>query len=232
MGIFGKLFGGGLKVKVQAPASVPSNEVIPVNVTITSDKTVSIEQVKVEIKSQAKEQGMTLGNGGVGTQEGMTNQQTVAVAENRDTFTVSGGEDKTLNMQLFVSGNGNGNNLNTAAMPGAIGGALSAIANIASNIDHVNYIYSVHAIVSVQGKKLHVHDSQPIQLLPPQNSGGQPPQSMQAVEPAAPPQAAQPQPPAVPINPLPFVAPQVQQPPQEPQNNEPAPENIQQPPLS
>jgi len=60
MGLFSKLksnMDGGVQVHIQAPSSTPSNQVIPVTVTITADSSQTINNVKAEIKAQAREQG-------------------------------------------------------------------------------------------------------------------------------------------------------------------------------
>src|ERR1700691_5501178 len=101
MGLFSKLkssMNGGVQVHVQAPSAVPSNQIIQVAVTVTSDSSQTINSVKAQIKAQAKEQGFTMGGGqGIGVQEGRTMEQTVAQAENREPFTIGPGETKTVN---------------------------------------------------------------------------------------------------------------------------------------
>jgi hypothetical protein len=182
MGLFGKisnnLHHGGVKVRLEAPASVPSNEVIPVTVNITADSTQTINAVKVEIKAQEREQGMGMGGVGVGIgnnnmNNGYNNQQsteqTVAVVESRETFTINAGETKTVQLQLALNGTaamGNGlSQLQGAA--GNFGNALAAIASVASNFENISYTYSVHAYVDVADIAMDPSDKQPIQILPP-----------------------------------------------------------------
>ncbi len=172
MGLFNKLksnMDGGVQVHLQAPSSVPANQVIPVTVTITADSTQTINNVKAEIKAQAREQGFTMGGQGVGMQEGRTMAQTVAQVESREPFTVGPGETKTVNLQLFINGStGTGGPLGQMGnMGGALGGALQAVASVAQNFEHVNYLYSVHASADVQGHHVGPSDKQSIEILPP-----------------------------------------------------------------
>jgi hypothetical protein len=181
MGLFGKLKAnmthGGVKVHVQAPSSVPGNQVIPVQVTITADSPQTIDSVKAEIKAQVREQGLNIGgmgggmgvNRGVGVEDRRTNYQTVAQVESRESFTLSPGETKTVTLQLFINGSaGSGNPLGQLNnMGGALGGVLQSVVSAAQGFEHVNYVYSVHASANVQGVALDPSDKQPIQILPP-----------------------------------------------------------------
>lgn len=165
MGLFNKFksnMAGGVHVQVQAPGAVPANQVIPVTVNVTSDSSQTINEVKVEIKAEAKETGITMGRGqGVGVQESRTTAETVSQAENRESFTIGPGETKTVNFQLFLSGN-------TGSDPlGSVGGALGGVLQALGNMEHINYMYSVHAYVKVQGHTLDPSDQQSIQILPP-----------------------------------------------------------------
>ena len=175
MGLFSKLKDnmthGGVKVHVQAPSSVPGNQVIPITVSISADSSQTINSIKAEIKAQAREQGVSLGGGGiggVGVQESRTTAQTVAQVESREPFTIGPGETKTVNLELFISGNaGTANKMGQIGnMNEGMGGAFQALASVAQNFAHVNYIYSVHASVDVQGVSLDPSDKQPIQILP------------------------------------------------------------------
>jgi len=174
VGLFGKLRSnmnhGGVKVQLQAPSSAPADQVIPVTVTITAEDSQTVDGVKAEIKAQAREQGITMGGGqGVGVQSSRSIDQTVAQVESREPFTIGPGETKTVNLQLYLNGNAGGGNplgqLGNAG--GALGGALQTLATVAQNIDHVNYLYSVHASADVEGVRLDPSDKQSIQILPP-----------------------------------------------------------------
>ena len=220
MGLFNKLkssMNGGVRVHVQAPSSVPSNQVIQVSIAVTSDSSQIINSVKAQIKAQAKEQGFTMGGGqGVGVQEGRTMEQTVAQAESREPFTIGSGETKTVNLQLYLNGGaaGTGPMGQMGNAGGAIGGVLQTMASLAQNFDHVNYIYTVHGSVDVQGHSLNPSDKQPIQILPPSESvqtalapqidNPQPQSPMSVSQPQMPMTSAQPQP-DQPIGPNPTI---------------------------
>lgn len=176
MGLFGKLKQnmnhGGVKIHIAAPSSVPSNQVIPVAVTISADSSQTINSVKAEIKAQAKEQGIAMGGGnmgGMGVQQGRTMAQTIAEVESREAFTIAPGETKTVNLELYIGGSaGSGNPLGQMANAGGgLGGVMQAVASAAQNFEHVNYIYSVHASADVEGVSLDPGDKLPIQILPP-----------------------------------------------------------------
>ena len=168
MGLFSKFkskASGGVVVKVQAPSSVPSNQVIPVKITITSDTSQTIKSIKAEVKARAKEQGFSVGSQGAGMQTGTTTEMVVAKAENRDAFTVNPGETKTIDMQLFVDSNQN------LAMSGNISGpaagVMKAVTALAQGMNHISYLYTVHAYADVDGHAFNPSDKQDIQLLPP-----------------------------------------------------------------
>jgi hypothetical protein len=216
MGLFDKLkqnMNGGVKVQVQAPSSVPGNQVIPVTVTITADDSRTVNSVKAEIKAEAREQGINIGGnnmgggtGGVGVQSSRTMAQTIAQVESREPFTIGPGETKTVNLQLYVSGNtGSGNPLGQLGNAGGgLGQVLQTVASVAQNFEHVNYIYSVHASADVDDVKLDPGDKQSIQLLPPTAA----PQPVAPAQPAQPgPVPVQNQPPTPPVQPAPPVPP-------------------------
>jgi hypothetical protein len=204
MGLFSKLeeniHHGGIKIHVQAPSSVPGNQVIPVTVTITADSSQTINSVKAELKAQVREEGIRMGGmngmggGGIGMQGGRTNYQTIAQIESREPFTINPGETRTVNLQLYLNGTpANGN------MRSPIGGALGAIASVAQNFERVNYLYSVHASAKVQGISLDPSDKQPIEILPP----AEPTQVINNLQDNNQPQVIQPAPPTPNIPPTP-----------------------------
>jgi hypothetical protein len=209
MGLFGKIKGnmnhGGIKVHVQAPSSVPGNQVIPVTVTLTADSSQTINSVKAEIKAQVKEQGISMGGmggGGIGVQDSRSMHQTVAQVESREPFTLAPGETKTVNLQLFIDGNaGSGNpigQMNNAG--GVLGSVLQSVASAAQGFEHINYIYTINASADVQGVSLDPSDKQPIQILPATAVAAPAPQPAQPVDT---PQAQQPIAPPIPIVPMP-----------------------------
>lgn len=198
MGFFGKieenLHHGGVKIHLGAPSSVASNQVIPVQVTITSDSPQTIQSVKAEIKAEARQQGIGVGQinePGLGV--GESNNQTIAVVESREPFTINPGESKIVNLELALNGGAAiGNPMaQMGNMGGAAGGVLGAVSMLAQNFDHVNYTYSVHAYAKIDGIAMEPSDKQPIQLLPPSqnmqmpqsfDNGQQPPTQQSPME--------------------------------------------------
>lgn len=171
MGFFSKIKAnfnhGGVTVRVTAPSAVASDQVIPVQVTLTADSTQTIVSVKAEIKAQMREQGIGLGNSnsnGVG--QSTTTSQTVAVAENREQFELLPGQPKTVELQLYMNGGAPG----IAQVGEGLGALGSIVQSIVQNLDHVNYLYTVHASADVNGITLDPSDSQAIQVLPPNQS--------------------------------------------------------------
>lgn len=198
MGLFGKLeeniHHGGVKVHVHAPSSVPGNQVIPVQVTIESDSQQTINSVKAELKAQIREEGLRMGsmagmgNRGIGAQAGGSNYRTVAQIQSNEPFTISPGETKTVNLELYLSGSDGGNNTGSP-----MGGALGALMNVAQGFEHVNYLYRVEASANVQGVHLDPNDKQPIEILPPNNGQAtQPTQTIESFQDNTQPQPAQP----------------------------------------
>jgi len=205
MGLFSKLkqsMDHGVVVHVQAPSSAPSDQVIPVQVMVTSSTMQTVNVVKAEIKAQAKEQGIRMGGGpGMGVNSSETMTQTVAQVESREPFTINPGETKTINLQLFMNGTGVSGNpmaqMRTGA--GGLGGVLQSMAVASQAFEHINYLYSVHASLEVQGLALHPSDKQPIQILPPA-AAPPPTQAAQANNIAPVPNT--PQPPQMPAQPI------------------------------
>jgi len=169
MGLFSKLkssMDGGVQLHIQAPGSVPANQVIPVMVTITANGMRTINSVKAEIKAEAREEGIAMGNGrGVGVQNSSTMAQTIAQVESRESFSISPGETKTVNLQLYINGGVAG--INPMGQMSNVGGVLGGVLQTVASFEHVNYLYSVHASADVQDVHLSPSDKQPIQILPP-----------------------------------------------------------------
>jgi hypothetical protein len=181
MGLFSKfsanLHHGGVKVELQAPGSIASDQVIPVTVNVTADSSQNIVKVKAELKSMARQQGVQMNSGmsfgnnaGMNSNNEFNNQNqpaqwmTVAQTENDEAFTIAPGETKSIQLQLYL--NGGTPNQGLGALEG-MGGALGGILKTVANLDHVNYIYEVHASADVDGIALDPSAHQSIQLLPP-----------------------------------------------------------------
>jgi hypothetical protein len=167
MGIFNKIrqniHHGGVKVQIKAPSSVPENQVIPVTVTLTADSPQTIASVKAELRVQAKEEGVSIGNG-VGVQQSNTTTQTIAQVESREAFSIAPGETKTVNLELYADGSGGGNALTD--LSGGAGGAIKAVVSAVQTLDPVHYMYSIHASADVEGIVMDPGDEMPIQILP------------------------------------------------------------------
>jgi hypothetical protein len=229
MGLFSKLKGSmshGVKVHIQAPSSVPGNQVIPITVSVTADSSQTINSIKAEIKASAREEGVSLGGGGmggVGVREGRSMAQTVAQVESREPFTIGPGETKTVNLQLFIDGNaGSGNPLGQLGnMNGGIGGAFKALATVAQTMEHVNYIYTVHASADVQGVTIDPSDKLPIQILPPSEGAPAAGPVLAAADTGAQPQATPPLPPIPVIPVMPAAVSSSPPPPPPPDQNNP-----------
>lgn len=175
MGFFSKLKSnihhGGVKVQVQAPGSATANQSVPITVTISADSTQTITSVKAQIKARVQEQGLRMGHGeGVGLQSSTSSNITIAEAENKTSFIVNPGETKTVTLELVISGNATGYPLGPNGA-GALNPILQTVTSAVQGLEHLNYLYSVHASADVQGIALDPSDSTPIQILPAAASG-------------------------------------------------------------
>lgn len=171
MGFFGKLKAnmnhGGVKVQLSAPGSIASDQVIPVQVTVSAKSAQTILSVKAEIQCERREHDATFGIGQtVGTRQTGTITETIAVIENREPFTLNAGESKTIELPLYLNGGTAAQNplAGLSESMGVVGGILESVA---SQLDHVNYLYTIHASADVDGIKLDPSTSQSIQFLPP-----------------------------------------------------------------
>lgn len=118
--------------------------------TITSDTTHVVSKITARIEAQAKEQGMVMGGQGAGLESSKTTFQTIAEAQNAESFTINPGETKTVSLQLA---------LNTAATaaggyggPSPSGGVAQVIGTVMAAVqpfEHVNFIYRVHVTADV-----------------------------------------------------------------------------------
>lgn len=174
MGFFSKIKAnmnhGGVKVQLLAPGSIDSDQIIPVQITLSAESAQTINSVKAEIQAEQREQGASFGGGqGVGVQQTATTIQTVAVVENREPFTLAAGESKIIDLQLYLSGGVAAPNP-LANLSGNLGILGQVMQSVVSTLDHVNYLYSIHASADVDGITLDPSASQSIQFLPPSNS--------------------------------------------------------------
>ena len=188
MGFFSKLKAdmnhGGVKLNAQVPGSVPSDQPIPITVTITSDTPQTVNSVTVKLEAEEREQGVSLGFGSggmnnmnqMGANERGTTYQTVAQVENRDQFTIAPGDTKTVTLQLYLNnaqtGQGQGGQMNP--MGAALGGVLQSIAM--RGFAHASFIYRVHVSADIAGVGVGPHQNLPIQIAPPssQQAASQP----------------------------------------------------------
>jgi hypothetical protein len=176
MGFFSKLKAdmnhGGVKLSAQVPGSVASDQPIPITVTITTDTPQTVNSVTVKLEAEEREQGVNIGFGSgnmnqMGTNNGNTNYETVAVVENRDQFSIAPGDSKTISLQLYLNnaqaGQGMPGTMNP--MGAALGGVLQSIAM--RGLAHTSFIYRIHVSADIEGVGIGPHQNLPIQIAPP-----------------------------------------------------------------
>jgi hypothetical protein len=158
---------GGVKLAIQMPGTVTSDQAIPVTVNITTDTPQTINSITVRLEAEEREQGVNIAFGSNNMDNARDNNentgyQMVAQVENRDQFTIAPGDTKTVSLQLYL------NNIQfgqTGPMSQALGGVLQAIA--AHGFTHMSLVYRVHVSADVEGISLGPSESLPIQIAPP-----------------------------------------------------------------
>lgn len=202
MGFFSKLKAdmnhGGVTLSIQAPGSIPSNQPIPVTVTVTSQEPRTIHSITVELQSQEQAQGVGVGMGnGVGFEDSETSYSTIGQVENRDQFTISPGESRTVNLQLYA--NNNPTNMLNQFGNTPVGGAIGGLVNFAArSFQNVHFNYRIHASADVEGVGIGPAQHVAIQLEPPAANNITPtstPGSDSQPQPGTVPTATQPLPP-------------------------------------
>jgi uncharacterized membrane protein len=176
MGFFGKIKEnmnhGGVKVELQAPASVSETDAtLPVTVNVTAtDKPENIKSVKVQIIRQSHNQSFSTGN----INQGMQNQEfTVAQAEDVQPFSISPGETKTVQLSITMNaGTALGAQLPEGSGMSAVAGALEKLQEVSEVMNQNSYSYYIHASAQIDGIAIGPGSRQPLQILKPGQIGG------------------------------------------------------------
>lgn len=177
MGFFSKIKQnfkhGGVKVKIQAPASVSMQDAnVPVTVNITAtDSQAVVSSVKVEIIAESRNQAFGAPSSS-GASQAQTTQQVVARADNNEVLTLAPGETKQVPISIIM----NQGAAIEAQLPqgGAAAGVAHALGQLQSLSEHLNqnsYTYYIQAVANVEGIALDPSDRQPIQILKPGQVG-------------------------------------------------------------
>lgn len=175
MGFFSKLkqnfTHGGVKVKLQAPASVSTQDAaVPVTVTVSaSDGVQVIKGITVEIVAESRNQAFN----NAGTSTAPAEQKTVARTENTESFTLAGGESRDIQIPIVMNA---GAQLESQLPEGSgmatVAHALQGLQNLSQAFDHTSYRYFVRATADVDGIALDPSDQQDIQVLGMGQTGG------------------------------------------------------------
>jgi len=174
MGFFGKLkqnfTHGGVKVKIQAPASVSMQDAsVPVAVAVTAgDSPQTVSKVSVEIIAESRSQAFNQG----GDANSIT-MNTVARSEDAQQFSLAPGESKTVQLAIVMNaGAAIAQQLPDDGAATQIAEGLAKLQNVAQALDPSAATYTIVAKADVQGIALDPSDKQPIQILKPGELGG------------------------------------------------------------
>lgn len=171
MGFFGKikqnLHHGGVKVQLQAPASVHMTDaVLPVTISITAtDAPAQIKSVKAEIQALNQSIGFSQPMGQTTSSANNTSTpQTVAQEVNAQPFTLHPGQTQTLQLNIAMNAAG-------AAPDSAVAKAIGRIQTLAETLNSSSYTYTLIASADVEGIALDPSHSQNLQILKPGQFG-------------------------------------------------------------
>lgn len=175
MGLFGKLkenFNhGGIKVQLQAPASVSMNDAtLPVTVSITaSEEQKNIERVSVTIIAESHNQSFSQNSNDASPQ---SQQHTVAESDYSQPFMLAPGETKTVEISLVM----NQGAAITAQLPEGSGlaqvaGMFQKLQSVSEAMNGTSYEYFVKATAKIEGITFGPSYQQPIQILKPGEMG-------------------------------------------------------------
>jgi hypothetical protein len=178
MGLFGKikqnLNHGGVKIDVQAPASVSVNDAtLPVTVSITNGEAQqSVKRVTAEIIATSRNATFSQpSRDGFDNTQPMT--ETVARAENVEPFTLQPGEVKSVQLNITMNaGAAAGAQLPEGSGLAKVAGALQKLQTVTETLNKGSYTYDVRATVDVDGIALDPAKSQPLQILNAGQIGG------------------------------------------------------------
>jgi len=177
MGLFGKLkenLGhGGIKVQLQAPASVSMSDAsFPVTVTLTaSDQQQTIENVKVEITARSYDQSFSTSNNNPPTTQ--SQEHMVAEANYAQAFTIMPGETKSVPLTIIMNqGAAAAAQLPEGSGMAQVAGAFQKLQSLSETMNSTSYQYTIEASAKIQGITLGPAYNQPIQILKPGELGG------------------------------------------------------------
>lgn len=176
MGFFGKIkqniHHGGVKVQMQAPASVKvSDPVLPVTVTVTAtDALAQIKSVKVEIQALNQSTGFSQPFGQTtSSANNISTPQTVAQEVNAQPFTLNPGQSQTLQLNITMNA---GAAAQQAGVNSVIAQTIGRLQSLAETLNSNSYTYTLIASADVEGIALDPSTSQNLQILKPGQFGG------------------------------------------------------------
>lgn len=177
MGLFGKLkenFNhGGIKVQLQAPASVSMNDAtVPVTVSVTAtSEQHTIERVSVTITAQSYNQAFS--ESGNNNNSAQNQQHTVAESDYSQPFTLASGETKTVEVNIVMNqGAAVAAQLPEGSGIAQVAGMFQKLQSVSEAMNGNSYQYFVEASAKIEGVTFGPSYQQPIQILKPGEIGG------------------------------------------------------------
>lgn len=163
---------GGVKLEMQAPASVSMNDAdLPVRISLTGgESTMQINKVEVDLYAQPHNQNFNMG-GNMNNNE-VQAPRIVAHAENDQAFSLQPGQTQQLQLNIVMNAGG-------AIARNVPDGAMKSFAEAAQRLQSVtealsanDNTYYLRATARIDGIKLGPAKQQPIQVLKPGQIGG------------------------------------------------------------
>lgn len=178
MGFFGKIkqnmHHGGVKVQLQAPASVHMTDAtLPVTVTITAtDAPAQVKSVKAEIQAQNQSTGFNPSSAQSGVNNTPMGPTTVAQEVNTQPFSLAPGQTQTIQLNITMNA---GAAAQSTADPGNFGAglahALGNLQTLQATLDKNSYTYTLVVSADVDGIAFDPGASQMLQILKPGQFG-------------------------------------------------------------
>lgn len=176
MSLFGKfkenITHGGIKVQLQAPASISMNDpTVPISVEVTaSEEQHTIENVQVRITARSYNQSFSQSSN-TSTTQGQSH--TVAEANYAQPFVVMPNETKSVQLSIVMNQGG----AIEAQLPEGSGmaqvaGMLQKLQTVSEAMNGDSYQYFIEASAKIEGVTLGPSHEQPIQVLKPGQMGG------------------------------------------------------------
>jgi hypothetical protein len=169
MGFFEKikqnLHHGGVKIQMQAPASVSMTEgIVPIQVTISAtDLPATINKITVELVRNASPDS--------NLNQPTEVNQSISKVENTDVFSLLPGQSKSINLSLVMNAGKAAANLTDNPALGALAKGLGALQELSELKNDNVYNYSFMATAQVQGISLSPSTSSQVQVLKPGEFG-------------------------------------------------------------